>query len=756
MWAKLLPAQFARAVNLRRERLIVLLGVGLHLSGLTWWGLGCGSGAPGDHVLPYGPASSTDAGTDGDAAKQEPRQQVAAKVLVSQGGLVKLEYLSDTLNLVAVPRIGELRLTHRDTPLPLLSSDEEPWTVALVPPVPRHLSYIGLHLGVNIGAELAERSSTMPRVSAPPASSSTSPSSGLLEVTVEDNRLYFPNTPGDEHTDHWYWKYLPPHFSLENTVFLPAPPAAGFPAAIEVELNAVMATGSGEYHSAEIVVNNAASAQVQWTGMGATTVQFAIPPSVLVAGDNSVAFEVLEQGSPENGCVLFNSITVRYQAMLEISAGQSLCFCLSGSPGTVAVATPYEPPVIVMFDEPVAPQQIVDAESQPWGSGWLTRFEGEAHCYCAAEPTDLPVLEQFEELEAEDPFSSVTGAQWVAIAHNRLVGPAQTLCAHREKQGLSCAVFTIEQVQDRFAGSDPDPNAINSFLTFASEHWQPAPRYVVFMGDASYDRVGYKDNSAEDLVPAPQIKTSYKDMLTAGDNAYATTNWQDGVSVALGRIPARTMEQANSYVARVIYYETSGASACEHDALLVADDDEPTFVSHLDTLGQILPNTTSVRLLLPSEWQGSGDPASVVWSELSQGYRTVIYSGHGDWTTWGAEGLLKAEAVAAAPSPACPSLVLVMSCLNGAFDHPTITTLAETMLLEPGMAIGVWASSGMTFPSAQLDLFSAMLNSWVGVPDGRIGDAVLAGINLVAPALSAEDVLKTWIYFGDPATLVEP
>ena len=67
---------------------------------------------------------------------------------------------------------------------------------------------------------------------------------------------------------------------------------------------------------------------------------------------------------------------------------------------------------------------------------------------------------------------------------------------------------------------------MKDFLSYAYHNWkQPSPRYVVLLGDATYD---YKDNlgtGVTNQVPPRMVKTTY--LWTSSDPSYAAVNGED-------------------------------------------------------------------------------------------------------------------------------------------------------------------------------------------------------------------------------------
>ncbi|MCX5914124.1 MAG: C25 family cysteine peptidase, partial [Deltaproteobacteria bacterium] len=90
-----------------------------------------------------------------------------------------------------------------------------------------------------------------------------------------------------------------------------------------------------------------------------------------------------------------------------------------------------------------------------------------------------------------------------------------------------------------------------------------------------------------------------------------------------------------------------------------------------------------------------------------------------------------------------------MTCLNGFFQAPYGDTLAESLLkAENGGAVAVWASSGMTEPEGQVVMNKALIRLLFNGEGLTIGEAVMRA----KAATQDQDIRRTWILFGDPAT----
>jgi hypothetical protein len=124
----------------------------------------------------------------------------------------------------------------------------------------------------------------------------------------------------------------------------------------------------------------------------------------------------------------------------------------------------------------------------------------------------------------------------------------------------------LEDVYDEFSFGVKSPKAIKDFLSFAKTKWRKSPRFVLLVGDASFDPKNYYGFGYWDFVPTKLIDTQY--LETASDDWFVDSN-DDGLpEMAIGRLPVRTLEEAKILVSKTLTYEQTGA---QRVALLVAD-----------------------------------------------------------------------------------------------------------------------------------------------------------------------------------------
>ena len=144
------------------------------------------------------------------------------------------------------------------------------------------------------------------------------------------------------------------------------------------------------------------------------------------------------------------------------------------------------------------------------------------------------------------------------IAPREFLEAAQPLVERRREQGLVSRAVSFEEIASEFGHGQPTAEAIRAFLEYAYHSWQrPSPRYVVLLGDATYDPRHFLSTSWPSPLPALWTKTSY--LWTASDPALAAVNGEDLLpDLAIGRLPATSREQAEALVGKLLAWEDSG------------------------------------------------------------------------------------------------------------------------------------------------------------------------------------------------------
>jgi hypothetical protein len=330
------------------------------------------------------------------------------------------------------------------------------------------------------------------------------------------------------------------------------------------------------------------------------------------------------------------------------------------------------------------------------------------------------------------------------------MGSLEPLGALRESEGLSVGMVNIEDIYDEFNFGTKSPQALKDFLGHARRNWCVVPRFVLLVGDGSFDPRNYLGCGDQDYVPAKLIDTVY--LETASDDWYVDFDSDGLPEMAIGRLPVQTKEEAEAVVSKIVGYR---ASNCIDLALLVADQVDARdydFEAGTDRLGSLLPVSIGVQKVYRGQYGSSEEARVALLGGIGQGPLLVNYMGHGSTQIWRGSILTAADAEGLVNGLRLP-LFMGMTCLNGYFQNPYSEALGEALVkASGGGAIAMWTSSGLTEPDKQAVLNQEFIKLLFGGESITVGEAAARAKSSV----SDQDVRRTWILFGDPTIQLKP
>jgi len=219
--------------------------------------------------------------------------------------------------------------------------------------------------------------------------------------------------------------------------------------------------------------------------------------------------------------------------------------------------------------------------------------------------------------------------------------------------------FELEQIYNEFAGGNSDPMAIRALLEWTQQFWTPpAPLYLMLLGDADFD---YRNITGLSQIKVPTIEVGIADSY-ATDDQLATINGNIP-EFALGRFPARSNQEAEDFIDKLIAFETApDLNPWRQRVLLVADDAArpedslselyigKSHTINSELLGTIIPSSIDLQKLYLLEYPEVSDASSfgvskpqatqALFDYLYDGVAIINYIGHGSAHQWSQERLL--------------------------------------------------------------------------------------------------------------------
>jgi hypothetical protein len=322
---------------------------------------------------------------------------------------------------------------------------------------------------------------------------------------------------------------------------------------------------------------------------------------------------------------------------------------------------------------------------------------------------------------------------------------AQQFQAYKASQGIPTQLVFTSEIYDWQGYGNSDITAIRNFI--AQEYHQGKQlKNVLLLGKGTFDykkKLGGRPN----LIPIYTSRSSLDPLTTySSDDYFGMLDWGLGdweesntgdasMQIGVGRIPAITYTEAQSWLEKSIAYETQGEAFPSSTLTFLADDgDNGVHVRdsevHAAFLEKTLPFYRSQKLYLDRfEQTKSGgrqeSPAAkrAVLETLNSGTLFLNYVGHGNETTLTAEEIFKVQDLENWPNQAQLPLWFTATCEFGRHDSPFIRSAAEELLFARKKgAIGLLATGRPVFSSVNFSINQAFTEALAasgesGVPD---------------------------------------
>jgi hypothetical protein len=344
-------------------------------------------------------------------------------------------------------------------------------------------------------------------------------------------------------------------------------------------------------------------------------------------------------------------------------------------------------------------------------------------------------------------------ADYLLLAPREFLPAAKPLLELRQSQGLRTRTVALEDVYDQFGFGEEGPAAVKAFLSYAYHSWKkPSPRYVLLLGDATYDPKDFTHTGTRDRLPTPLTRTTF--IWTASDPFYAQVNGDDLLpDFALGRLPAANLVEAQVMIDKILAFEEAHRDL-SGPAVLVADneDDGGPFEKNADAIAALLPGRSVEKLYLSVLSAQGKDTRTAIANALDGGASLMSYVGHGSIAVWASENVWNNLDVSTLkPQPLQP-ILLTLDCLNGFFHFPPLNSLTEQMVKAEGKgALAAISPSGLSLDQPAHLFHQALVTQLVSSENDRLGDAFLAAQADYTDTGAFPELLAIYHLFGDPA-----
>jgi len=334
----------------------------------------------------------------------------------------------------------------------------------------------------------------------------------------------------------------------------------------------------------------------------------------------------------------------------------------------------------------------------------------------------------------------------------------------------------VDDIYDNFSGGRKDVMAIRNYLkhVFDAGH---RLRYVCLLGNASRDYRNYKEHTPlvdlVDLVPTV-LRTFYPvnpatnlrfspyasdDGLTSFDSPPAADD-VDFPDLASGRLPAATVDEANTMVATMIAFGSASEEGLWRNRVLMTADDCNRPSHYPIPIITENAHTTEAELLSNSYIPASLDirkvygvdydfpPGSIIKPQvradinaaLNEGTTIFYYVGHGAEDNLADEQIFQSRDISNLSNGLRRPFFIAFSCDVGVYDNPIRRSMAELFVAaEAGGAVGSICASQVSYIGDNQSLANAFFGSLFP------GEQVVGSVT-VSSALMQAKALMSNIY----------
>lgn len=390
------------------------------------------------------------------------------------------------------------------------------------------------------------------------------------------------------------------------------------------------------------------------------------------------------------------------------------------------------------------------------------------------------------EKTANQNLHNISVKDYIIITPSSLKSEAERLAAHHmSKRGLRTLIVSPQEIYNEFSSGSQDVCAIRDFLKmyYDRSSVNDIPKYVLFLGDASYD---YKNRIKNNTNLVPTYETFESDDKITGycsddffgflddqENFNSYVNSQiNTLDIGIGRFTISTPNNAAQIINKIIGYDSPNSFGSWKNSMTFNADDGDSGI-HLED-GEIMSQyiTDSVSNYNPTKIYVDGfveqstpagprtpDANTSIRAQIYNGTFLMNYNGHGGPLGWCEERIFSMDDVNLMNNIYKLPLFITATCDFAPFDDPAVVSAGEVLLNKPdGGAIALMTTTRLVYQDQNREMNeNYMFTGFEPKANGEypsLGDAFLLSKNLryvtyVGQYAAAN--FRKFALLGDPA-----
>ncbi len=620
----------------------------------------------------------------------------------------------------------------------------------------------------------------MATIDGTPDTSGTVPKPSVYTTTVHTEESHFWYLISFTSEDSWYWDRLQTSLPTTRTYTTTLSAVASVPFSATVRGD-VVSRQLTTYHTRFSL--NTMSTALEDTTWGNLAIpvrhhfETQVDQSNLLEGTNSLYFGDFPTSYND---VYFDWFEIQYLRRFQADGDQVLFSGTEVGPRQYAIGNFMTNTLtIYAVTNPFTPQHVLSSSITSASGLFTTTFQIGSMVpvtYFVAGADTIQSPKSISSYVPPDLYSTSNGADYLIITHHDFITASQTLADYRASQGWRVKVIDVDDLYNEFNFGIYHPIAIKNFLHYAYDNWNPAPAYVVLVGDGNWNFKNFNNSMPypgsygppQPIYMPPNLSwvDPWQGEVDSANLLVAFTPPSHIPSMFIGRLLVDSPDQLNTIIGKIEAYEQAGPQPYQRNVLFAADnpDSAGDFVASSDGIisRDIPPNLTVNRAYLPNFYLSPyhctpslSCPAAnyaITTTLNTTGALFLNYTGHGAQVRWAAESMLSITDIPTLSNTGQLPIVLSLTCLDGYWPYPNQPSFMQEMVrASNGGAVAAFSPTGLGLTDGHDTLADGFYTAVFSGGIQHLGPATLAAkINLFKGGASL-DLIDTFTIFGDPA-----
>jgi hypothetical protein len=498
------------------------------------------------------------------------------------------------------------------------------------------------------------------------------------------------------------------------------------------------------YHRASIQLNGTLLGYIDFEGLEGKTATFPVAPGLWASGNNTVRIDSAPPPGTSFDSFYLDYIEADYQRTLTPEQGQLTAIATNSS----LLMSGFSTDNLDVWDvsDPWLPKRLTGYATSFDGTSWNVSATVEPGSVIAAtlvggekSPVQIALASDID-LRASD-----WEVDHLTISCPDLMSAASNLTDYRNAMGLQAEIISVDDIYDEFNYGIRDPRAIRNFLAYTYHHWTLSPRYVVLVGDGSFD---YKNDIGFGDSRIPGFPVIVGNGLYVSDYPYGDILGDGYLQMAVGRIPLNSSNDIAHYIEKLIAYETGGL--WRNNTLISTDlsDYAGNYIEDGNAIEQTISFERDV-IRADMDILGAEETREQLLAGLNVGKEVAVYIGHGTAQALSLQSILVTADTASLTNKTAPTAFIGLGCLIGTFGGPGQISIGEGFIAAEGGAVSMVAAATLISVADGRVITDAIVDSLYLEGEDRMGDAWIAGKNALTMA-GRVPAYNGFQFLGDP------